>query len=148
MLWWETKRQVGGALSPAQAEFRDDCTRCSHAHGFGDRYHFVEKLIELDLACRGSGPYGIEPIRFQENRVRHTGTVKWFNDTKGFGFIACDGGTDLADCFVHYSDIVQPEGRKTLKEGARVEFMLEESDRGPRARKVMPIDDAQPPASF
>lgn len=66
MLWWETKRQVGGALSPAQEEFRDDCTRCSSPHGAGDRYHFVEKLIELELACRGSGPYGIEPIRFQE----------------------------------------------------------------------------------
>lgn len=65
MLWWETKKQVGGALSPAQEEFRDDCIRCGELHGYGDRYAFVEKLLELELAVRGAGQYGIEPIRLQ-----------------------------------------------------------------------------------
>jgi hypothetical protein len=63
MCWWETKRQVGGTLSPAQEEFRDDCIRCNERHGYGDRYAFVEKLIELEVAVRGAGQYGIEPVR-------------------------------------------------------------------------------------
>ncbi len=63
------------------------------------------------------------------------GTVKWFNDTKGFGFIQRDNGGDL---FVHHSSIVA-EGFKTLAEGARVSFDVEESDKGPRAASVKVI---------
>lgn len=62
-LWWETKRQVGGELSPPQVDFRDACLRTNTGYGTGDRYTFVEKLIALDLAVRGAGQYGIEPIR-------------------------------------------------------------------------------------
>ena len=61
-----------------------------------------------------------------------TGTVKWFNDSKGFGFIAADDGTDV---FVHYSDI-QTEGFKSLAEGDAVEFEVVEGDKGPRASNV------------
>lgn len=61
------------------------------------------------------------------------GTVKWFNDTKGFGFITpSDGGQDL---FVHHSEIVG-EGHKTLREGDRVEFDATEGDKGLRATSV------------
>lgn len=60
------------------------------------------------------------------------GTVKWFNDEKGFGFITVDGSSDV---FVHYSEI-QAEGRKTLYEGQRVEFDMEAGERGPLARRV------------
>lgn len=61
-IWWESKRQVGGRLSKKQAEFRDDMQRTNTRWGSGDRYAFVEKLIELELAVRGAGQYGIEPI--------------------------------------------------------------------------------------
>jgi CspA family cold shock protein len=61
-----------------------------------------------------------------------TGRVKWFNDSKGFGFIEQDGGKDV---FVHYSAI-DGKGFKTLPEGALVEFELIDTERGPQADKV------------
>ncbi len=63
------------------------------------------------------------------------GSVKWFNDQKGFGFIAAEDGNDY---FVHHTSI-QGEGFKTLAEGAKVQFEIEESDRGPRATQVSTI---------
>ena len=62
-----------------------------------------------------------------------TGTVKWFNDSKGFGFIAQDDGGQ--DVFVHYSAI-SAEGFKTLREGQKVEYEVQEDAKGPRALKV------------
>jgi cold shock protein len=62
-----------------------------------------------------------------------TGTVKWFNDAKGYGFITPEeGGKDL---FVHFSNIAG-EGFKTLTEGAKVEFERREGDKGPEATNV------------
>jgi len=63
---------------------------------------------------------------------RKTGTVKWFNDRKGFGFIRVEGEQDV---FVHYSAL-QGEGFKTLKEGEPVEFDLVEGAKGPQAANV------------
>lgn len=60
------------------------------------------------------------------------GTVKWFNATKGFGFITAEDGKDV---FVHFSAI-QTDGFKTLEEGQKVEFDLEEGPRGPQAINV------------
>jgi CspA family cold shock protein len=65
--------------------------------------------------------------------MRTTGTVKWFNDAKGFGFITPEGGSK--DCFVHYSAI-QGNGFKTLVEGDRVEFDLVLGAMGPSAENV------------
>lgn len=62
-----------------------------------------------------------------------TGTVKWFNDAKGFGFIAPDGGGP--DAFAHFSAIAM-EGFKTLKEGARVSFELSDGPKGLMALNI------------
>jgi CspA family cold shock protein len=65
-----------------------------------------------------------------------TGTVKWFNDAKGYGFITPDeGGKDV---FVHHSNIVG-EGFKTLAEGAKVEFETRQGQKGPEAANVTTI---------
>ncbi|MCB9849934.1 MAG: cold-shock protein [Phycisphaerales bacterium] len=61
------------------------------------------------------------------------GTVKWFNDTKGFGFVSPDDGS--ADVFVHHTAIVG-EGFKTLQEGAKVEFEVTQEPKGPKASNV------------
>ncbi|KWY73695.1 cold-shock protein [Enterococcus faecium] len=60
------------------------------------------------------------------------GTVKWFNNEKGFGFITVDGGDDV---FVHFSAI-QGDGFKSLEEGQEVEFTIVEGARGPQAAEV------------
>jgi CspA family cold shock protein len=66
---------------------------------------------------------------------RSTGTVKWFNASKGYGFIARDGGEDV---FVHHSAI-QGEGYHTLEEGQRVEFEVETSPKGLKAINVLTV---------
>jgi CspA family cold shock protein len=65
-----------------------------------------------------------------------TGKVKWFNDSKGFGFI--EGNEEGEDIFVHYSSI-QEEGFKTLKEGEEVSFDVIEGPKGPQAANVVRI---------
>lgn len=63
------------------------------------------------------------------------GTVKWFNDSKGYGFIAQEGGDDV---FVHHSNI-SGEGFKSLKEGDKVTFEVEQGDKGPTAVNVQKV---------
>jgi cold shock protein len=62
-----------------------------------------------------------------------TGTVKWFNDAKGYGFIAQEDGGD--DVFVHFSAI-EGSGFKSLTEGAKVQYEVEQGAKGPQARNV------------
>jgi CspA family cold shock protein len=68
--------------------------------------------------------------------MRTTGTVKWFNDTKGFGFITPESGSK--DCFVHHSAI-QGEGFKSLAEGDKVEFDVVDEPKGPKAQNVVRV---------
>jgi CspA family cold shock protein len=65
--------------------------------------------------------------------MRTTGTVKWFNDKKGFGFISREDGEK--DCFVHHTAI-QGSGFKSLREGERVEFDVVQGQKGPAAENV------------
>ncbi|HEX5196059.1 MAG TPA: cold-shock protein [Gaiellales bacterium] len=65
-----------------------------------------------------------------------TGTVKWFNDAKGYGFIAPDEGSK--DLFVHHSSIAG-EGYKSLVEGTKVEFEEQQGSKGPEATNVVPV---------
>lgn len=64
-----------------------------------------------------------------------TGTVKWFNESKGYGFITSEDGTDV---FAHYSD-VQSNGFKTLAEGDAVSFEITEGNKGPKASNIVKL---------
>jgi CspA family cold shock protein len=68
--------------------------------------------------------------------MRTTGTVKWFNDAKGFGFITPEGGK--ADCFVHHSAI-EDSGFRSLNEGDFVEFDVVQGQKGPAAEHVVRV---------
>jgi CspA family cold shock protein len=71
----------------------------------------------------------------QKEQKMAEGSVKWFNDAKGFGFIEEDNGTDV---FVHFSSI-QSEGFKSLAEGDRVQFDVTQGQKGPQASNVQKI---------
>jgi CspA family cold shock protein len=64
-----------------------------------------------------------------------TGTVKWFNEAKGFGFIQQESGPDV---FAHFSNI-EGDGFKTLAEGQKVEFVVTEGQKGPQAEHIKPL---------
>mgnify|MGYP003574794596 CR=1 FL=1 len=66
---------------------------------------------------------------------RQTGTVKWFNDAKGYGFIQRENGSDL---FVHFRSIVG-DGFRSLAEGQKVEFSVVDGQKGPQADEVVPL---------
>jgi CspA family cold shock protein len=85
-----------------------------------------------------ANPQKLTPQRLQSkgvHLVKERGTVKWFNDAKGFGFIQRRNGEDV---FVHFSAI-QAEGFRTLREGATVEFELANTPKGLQAANVTPV---------
>lgn len=68
--------------------------------------------------------------------MKQSGTVKWFNNKKGFGFIAVESG---GDAFVHYTDIEDQVGHKTLKEGQEVRCEVIQAPKGPKAVSVVAV---------
>ncbi len=74
--------------------------------------------------------------------ARETGSVKWFSNEKGYGFITRSNGEDV---FVHYTDIIG-DGFRSLKEGEPVDFEVMMGDRGPKAHRVSPQDATDIPA--
>jgi CspA family cold shock protein len=85
----------------------------------------------LGIVHRLAGTLECERIRQEDNALAN-GTVKWFNNKKGYGFINEENGRDI---FVHFSSITM-DGYKTLNEGDAVSFEIEESTRGPEAKNV------------
>jgi CspA family cold shock protein len=77
-----------------------------------------------------------EPGEAEESGEKIEGTVKWFSNPKGYGFISREGGEDV---FVHYSAI-QGSGFRSLSAGERVEFVVKPSDKGPRAAQVRSLE--------
>ncbi len=87
-----------------------------------------------NLGARGSGAHDIYDA-YAGDSQREEGEVKWFNVNKGFGFITRDEGGDI---FVHYRSI-RGEGRRSLKDGQRVEYEVVDSDKGLQAEDVCPV---------
>jgi CspA family cold shock protein len=84
---------------------------------------------------------GFAAVKYKEERQVAQGTVKWFNDAKGFGFISQEGGPDV---FVHFSAI-KSEGFKSLNEGDRVEFEITQGPKGPQASNVVKVKSPRNP---
>lgn len=107
---------------------------CFVVRDSGDRFVLFRKNTVVTF-CMPSGESIVNAktnVSGQEDSALANGTVKWFNNKKGYGFINEETGRDI---FVHFSSI-QMDGYKTLNEGEPVDFEVEESDRGPEAKNV------------
>jgi CspA family cold shock protein len=97
-------------------------------------------LPALTQRSAGAGAFTntptISPQQELGSMARTTGTVKWFNDAKGYGFITPENGSK--DCFVHHTAI-KADGFRSLAEGDRVEFDIVEGQKGPAAENVMKV---------
>jgi CspA family cold shock protein len=97
----------------------------------------MSRIVLSVLAKEPGPPNFFSCHRRQKMSERITGTVKWFNGSKGFGFLAREGG---ADVFVHFSAI-QGDGFKNLDEGQKVEFTVEQGPKGPQASNVVVVSN-------
>ncbi len=89
-------------------------------------------VVEAAVVSSGS-----EPSAARKDGAMASGTVKWFNDAKGFGFIRSDDGVDV---FVHHTSIVA-DGHRTLREGERVQFEITDGPKGPKAQNVKQAEE-------
>jgi CspA family cold shock protein len=101
--------------------------------GFDTRSTVFRPLVNVRHVSTGPGSPLSRGYSGKEDCVKSKGTVKWFNDRKGFGFIRLYNGEDV---FVHYSALLG-EGFKTLKEGESVEFEIVQGAKGPQAANVL-----------
>jgi CspA family cold shock protein len=98
----------------------------------------LSRFVDLTVPIRSRGilRHSFAPAGEREGTMsRITGTVKWFNDAKGYGFISREGGPDV---FVHFSAI-QGNGFKSLAEGDQVEFEIVQGQKGPQAAEVQKV---------
>jgi cold shock protein len=93
-------------------------------------------MVFLAFAPRGTVLPG-KTFHRKIDMTNQTGTVKWFNESKGYGFIAPDGGGK--DLFAHFREIQGADGYKTLAENARVEFSVTQGAKGPQASNIRTI---------
>jgi cold shock protein len=119
-------------MSAVEPASRHHCTK-SRLHAAST--HSTLSFAAARLIFRTGHSWGISSSQFDriDNMSTETGTVKWFNESKGFGFIAPDnGGKDL---FAHFKEI-QGTGFKTLTENQRVEFEVTQGQKGPQASRI------------
>ena len=107
----------------------------SHAHEVVPEHPRLVNPFRQNLIRGRLFPLCFDFFIFLGISVMGTGTVKWFNDAKGFGFITPDGGGE--DLFAHFSAI-QGSGFKTLKEGQKVEFDVTQAPKGKQASNIKP----------
>jgi len=109
------------------------CPVCRSKPATSRAPHYVGSITNLVVSAVRQGPYSDTAHLSNGVGMRTIGSVKWFNDAKGFGFITPESGQP--DCFVHHSAI-QGGGFKTLAEGERVEFDMVQGQKGPAAENV------------
>jgi CspA family cold shock protein len=127
-----------GAVSWARSRFK----QCFHVVGFPDLVAIGDAVRPPDSSLERLQPRGrskpaisiVQEESFMSNVG--TGVVKWFNDSKGFGFITPEGGGE--DLFAHFKEI-QGTGFKTLKEGQRVQFIAQRGQKGMQATQIKPL---------
>lgn len=112
-----------------------ELARCSHWKAAPRKSRRGPQRVLGFFFLVASSQAALEHTKEERKVARLQGKVKWFNNSKGYGFIGQDGG---ADVFVHYSAI-QGEGFKTLQEGDLVEFEVTQGQKGPQADKVTKV---------
>ena len=97
----------------------------------------MQRKLHISKVVGSTGRSELRRVTQWSKEMPTTGTVKWFNDSKGYGFLTRDDGEK--DVFVHHSAI-QGEGFKSLIEGQRVEFDVVQGQKGPAAENVVKLD--------